>query len=215
MQELERYEGLVKTTASQIVAGGVEMEFDDVAQLLRIKVWSAIQKFEPRRAAEGRRLNRPRDRRGRTPLDRWVFLVLANYRKDLERMPRRYVQSMEAFRESQGTGQHGERKTGLQDKFDAKYLCALDSRPSDDELDLPPDLTETERQVIALRLQGTLAPQIESELGLTRAQRVRVMRSLREKLGDLDPARKRQDDQTPPRPREEPPHVPFRHALAA
>jgi hypothetical protein len=192
--DVEQFEGLVKETAAQIVAGGVEMEFDDVCQLLRVKAWLVAQKFDAATAAQGKRLGRP-DRHGRTPMQRWVFLCLVNFRRDLEKRPRRFTASIDDLRDNESDPTGG--RAARADRFDAKYLATEDCYEFEDDPSLPPDLTETERQVIALKLAGRHLFQIDHELGLTRAERQRVMESIRAKLSHLDPAPQRSGPMRP------------------
>lgn len=167
---LLRFEGLVHETARQIVAGGVEMEHEDVAQMLRLTVWKAVIDFDARH------------RRG-LPLRRYVFMCVANRRKDIEtRRPRRYNSSIDEIR---ARSNFVDESQTIADWFDSRYLCTQAEQAFaevDEAVELPADLTEVERQVIALRLDGHLLFEIERELGLSRSQRERVMRSVRDKL---------------------------------
>ena len=183
-QEIERllpqFEGLVFETARQIVREGVELEFDDVRQLMRIKVWRAIQCYD---TAHDKRL----------PLRRWVFGAVMNLRKDLEKRPRRYNSSIDEIR-----GRHpaalGMEDATLADWFDSRYL-STDAEQIygriGDELRLPSTLDPTERALVALRMNGHPLYEIERALGLSRAQREKVLRSVREKLADWQPTRPR------------------------
>lgn len=185
---LPRFEGLVFETARQIVMGGVELEFDDVKQLLRIKVWRAIQAHD----AEHQR---------GLPLRRYVFMCLTNLRKDLEKRPRRYNSSIDEIRKRalDGCDEGGD---AISDWFDFRYL-SIDAEqvygPVEDELHLPCTLDAAERRLITLTMQGRPARQIEDELGLSCAQRKLAMRTVREKLADWQPTRPRAAP-TPPLP---------------
>lgn len=177
-QLLPEFEGLVFETARQIVLGGVELEFDDVRQLLRIKVWRAITAFDVRRA-------------GPMPLRRFVFGCVLNLRKDLERRPRRHTDSIERIRERSIDACEGERS----DWFDLRYL-SVDAEQVygeiEDELRLPSTLDRVERALVAMTMQGRPAQQIEADLGLSCAQRKQAMRTVREKLADWQPTPARQ-----------------------
>lgn len=165
---LARFEGLVHETARQIVARGVEMDPEDVAQLLRLKVWKAIVAFDATH------------RRG-LPLRRFVFMCLQDMRKDLEKRPRRYTASIDEIRDRR----YGNSEAAVADWFDSRYLSVEAEQvfaEVEDIAELPADLTDTERQLVALRLEGRMLLDIDRELGLSRAQRERVMRELREKL---------------------------------
>ena len=196
---LPQFEGLVFETARQIVREGVELEFDDIRQLIRIKVWRAIQSHD---AAHDRRL----------PLRRYVFMCVMNLRKDLEKRPRRYNSSIDEIRDRHT--QRPELDCTLADWFDGRYL-SVDAEQIygtiGDELLLPSTLNATERALVALRMEGRPLYEIESALGLSRSEREKLLRSVREKLGDWQPAR----PPTPPLPGIQPRRAPVRLPLAA
>lgn len=173
-QLLPDFEGLVFETARQVVLGGVELEFDDVRQLIRIKVWRAIAAFDARRA-------------GTMPLRRFVFGCVLNLRKDLEKRPRRHNESIERIRERSPDACEGE----LSDWFDLRYL-SVDAEQVygeiEDELRLPSTLDRLERSLVVMTMQGRPAQAIESDLGLSCAQRKQAMRIIREKLADWQPS---------------------------
>jgi DNA-directed RNA polymerase specialized sigma24 family protein len=166
---LAQFEGLIAETARQVLATGVELEFDDIAQLLRVKAWRATVAYDPQRSP--------------LPLRRFVFGCLYNMRKDIEKRPRRHNASIDALRD----------RDLVSDWFDARYLSIdheqVFGAAEDDPLALPCTLNATEREVIALRMAGRLLVEIDAELGLSRAQRERVMRSIRLKLADWAPTR--------------------------
>jgi hypothetical protein len=207
----EYYEGLVKETAAQIVAGGVELEFDDVRQLLRIKVWRALQRFSVQRAAESRHLSHARDRFGRSPRERFVFMCVANMRKDIEKRPRRYATSIDELRGDDT----------VVDAFDARYFAIhhdqIYGQVDEGELVLPATLTHMERRVVLLRMEGRLLFEIDRALGLSRAQREKVMQSVRAKLADWhpSPAAQLRTAPMPPLPHAERLPTPARVAQAA
>jgi hypothetical protein len=184
---LPSFEGLVKTTAAQIELGGVELDFDDIAQLLRIKIWHAVCKFSAERAAESRHLSQARDRYGRSPLQRYVFTCVANLRKDIEKRPRRYNSSIDELR-----ARCPDDGAPLADWFDLRYLSVEHEQVfwevEDEPPPLPVTLTSQERLVVELRCNGRLFTEIDRELGLSRAQREEVVRSVREKLADWRPS---------------------------
>lgn len=187
---LPSFEGLVKTTAALIEAGGVELDFDDIAQLVRIKVWHAVCKFSAQRAAESEHLCQDRDKHGRTPLQRFVFTCVANLRKDIEKRPRRYHSSVDEIRDRSFGPVEG--SATLADWFDLRYLSVEHEQVfwdvEDESPELPTTLTSEERLVVELRCNGRLFTEIDRELGLSRAQREEVMRSVRGKLADWRPS---------------------------
>lgn len=174
---LAQFEGLVLETARQIVSSGVELEFEDIAQLLRIKVWRAVVAYD---SAHERRL----------PLRNFVFGCLYNMRKDILKRPRRYNASVEAARaRPAGITEGG---AGWADVFDGRYLSidaeVVYAEVECEEIVLPCTLTAIERRVIALRMAGRLLIEIDAELGLSRSQREAVMVSVRAKLADWAPS---------------------------
>lgn len=72
--EIAYYEGLVRKTAAMI-APLVQEEYEDIAAILRIKVWRALVAFDPARA--------------RLPVERYVFMCVTNQKKDLLKRKRR------------------------------------------------------------------------------------------------------------------------------
>lgn len=180
---LPTFEGLVKRTASDIIEAGVELEFDDVAQLLRVKVWHAVCRFNP---VDSQHMQ-PRDRHGRTPLQRYVFGCVLNLRKDIEKRPRRYNSSLDEIRErpvGEGTAEEW---------FDGRFLSVEHDEvywdvEEESEPLLPSTLTPQERQVALMRFNGQMLQEIDRALGLSRAQREEVMRSVRMKLADWRPS---------------------------
>lgn len=184
---LPRFEGLVKRTAREIVEAGVELEYDDVAQLVRVKVWRSIVSFSSERAAASRNMHQAKDKRGRTPLERYVFGNVLNLRKDIEKRPRRYNASLDEIRERpMGDGL-------ADDWFDDRFLSIEAEQvywevEEESEPLLPSTLTPIERQVALLRFNGAMLQEIDRELGLSRAQREEAMRSVRAKLADWRPS---------------------------
>jgi hypothetical protein len=170
---LAQFEGLAYETARQIVAEGVELELDDVRQLIRIKVWQALGVYDGQHERQ-------------MPLRRFVFMCVANLRKDMERRPRRHNASIDQARDHTFKADQLDGASGTwEDWFDRRYL-SVDAEQvfaaAEDELRLPRSLSAVERQVIALRMQGRALYEIDRELGLSRAERQRTMRSIREQL---------------------------------
>lgn len=198
---LPKFEGLVKETARLIVSDGVEMDYDDVCQALRVKVWQAVLKFSEERAAASQHLSHAKDKRGRTPLERFVYGAVRNLRFDLERRHvRRYNKSIDEIRERRGDSEDGKADEWFDGRFlsvDADEVYREVFEPM--EPDLPPDLTEVERQVVLLTYRGELCRDIDRALGLSRAQRQRVLESAREKLARR-PGEQPRHAPTPPLP---------------
>jgi hypothetical protein len=212
-------EGLVKETANQIVERGVELDFEDIAQLLRIKVWHAACKFSEERAAASPRLGKPRDKHGRTPLERFIFTCVANLRKDIEKRPRHHISSIDEIRDRCLSSPTLD-APNLADWFDLRYLSVdheqvFGAVEDDAEHLLPSTLTHSERQVALLRLNGKMLMEIDRELGLSRAQREELMRSIQAKVADWHPSAEPTRGPTLPLPGAEPRQAHARVPLAA
>lgn len=183
------FEGLVLRTAAQVVAGGVEIEFEDAAQILRLTVWRSVTAFDHARAAGYSR----RGGHGRSRLERYVFGNLMNARKDMEKRLRRHNASIEEYR-AEGPDCWTTRldRPSAPDRFDARYLSAsaeeVYAEVERDELALPSTLSDIERRLVTLSMEGWTPAEIELRLGLPRAHRQQLMRSVRDKLADWKPA---------------------------
>lgn len=163
------YEGLVRATAS-LTAPRVELEFDDIASILRIAVWRALEAYDPRRS--------------RLPVERYTFMCVKNRQKDLLGRRRRGELSLE---ELSGDGRSG------RDALEERYLAAdADEVYGDIERELPTipsTLTELERQVLVRLYMAFSQRETAEQLGLTRSEMERVVRSLRTKMADWRPSR--------------------------
>lgn len=165
--DYDHYRGLVTTTASLVAAEpGIEMEFDDVVQLLWIKVMHAIDRHDPDRS--------------KVTVDRYVFGCLMNLRKDFRRRrPSRSVGFDDLGFQSQD---RLESDLGLRVDHDAVY-----SEVEEDELVLPSTLTLTERGVIELLSSGYRQVDAAEFFGWTHEQMSRCIRAIRLKLADWAP----------------------------
>jgi RNA polymerase sigma factor (sigma-70 family) len=174
--QVAQFEGLVYTTARQIVDGGVEIDFDDVRQLLRIKILYAIQKYHSDRST--------------LSLRRFVFGCVRNMRKDIEKRPRRFNKSVEEIRT-----RHAEFPDAPGDAsewFDERFLSITAEQVYFEVEDEDPcwfaRLDEEERQVVKLRSDGLSLAEIDCALVLARGQARNAMQSVREKLADWRPS---------------------------
>ncbi len=153
--EIAFYEGLVRKTASMIQPY-VQEEYDDIVAILRIKVWRALDAFDPERA--------------RQPVERYVFMCVANQKKDLLKRKRR-------------------QEVPLDETYDAPvdpdvvYGDVEDVTPV-----LPNSLTELEYELIKRLYLGYTERQVGRMLGLTRSEMERALESVREKMADKRPA---------------------------
>lgn len=178
--QVAQFEGLVFSTARQIVAHGVELEFEDVRQLLRIKVLYAVRHYSEDRSA--------------LSLRRFVFGAVLNVRKDIEKRPRRFLRSIEDLRDdAHHRGSSAPADTGERaERFDAQYLSVDAEQVYFEIEDQAPcwmsRLTDRERAVVKLRSDGLRLDEIDCALGLESGLAQTAMRSVREKLADWRPS---------------------------
>lgn len=178
--QVAQFEGLVYSTARLIIEQGVELEFEDVRQLLRIKVLYAVRRYS-------------KDRSGLS-LQRFVFGAVRNVRKDIELRPRRFLRSIEDLRDdAHHRGSSAPADTGERaERFDAQYLSIDAERVYFEIEDEAPcwmsRLTKCERAIVKLRSDGLRLDEIDHALGLEPGLAQTAMRSVREKLADWRPS---------------------------
>lgn len=165
------YEGLIYKTAS-MYAPYVEDEFDDICQLLRMKVWRALELYDASRS--------------RMPVERYVFMCVKNRCKDLVTKQRRGEVYVEDQRRS------GADTDGTLDWFESRYLSADHEQTFggvDDGAPLiPSTLDSIERHVLVLLYRDHTQAETARALGLRRSEMERTMRSIRAKMADWRPA---------------------------
>lgn len=179
---LRHYEGLVYRTA-QLITPLVEDDFDDVAQQLRIKVWKALEAWDPARAPKLVKkygVDKARDRS--------VFAWVKNYVKDLVKRKRRdelYIEDEDRSRGQTG----GEPATDL---FYERYLSASaeDTYASiDGELPLiPSTLTPAELRVVCLLYSDYRQAEVASYLSISQRDVERHVRAIKTKMSDWRPS---------------------------
>lgn len=170
--DLRRYEGLVFKTA-QIHAPKIEEEPEDIRQILRIKVWHALTRYDPSRSGMS--------------VDRYVFMVLTNQVKDLKKRKRRG----ELFIDDVAPQVEQEGGSVLRDSFDHRYLSDDHEQVygdiEDDDLVIPSTLSRLERVILALLHGGYRQTEIADRLALGPRDVERSVRALRDKLADWKP----------------------------
>lgn len=181
---MARYEGLIHKTASMYV-GIVEEEFDDVVQILRVKVWRALEAFDPARS--------------KLPVDRYVFGCMRNQVMDLLKKKRHGTLFIEDVAPVGGAEHmsHGSSAPGMRDKFDQRYL-SVDHETvfggcEDVAPLIPSTLTERERQVVALLYLDYRQVEIAEMLDLKKGEMARMVSSVRVKMGDWRPQGQEQE----------------------
>lgn len=162
----EDYEGLVYATAA-LVAPLVQEEFEDIAQLLRVKVWRALEAFDPTRS--------------RLPRRRYVFMCVTNQVKDIKNRKRRYDLHIEAL------GEDG----AAHDGFELRYLAVdaevVYAEVDDEPLVLPTTLSAQEGQVVILLCEDYKQAEVGRMLHMDKRGMERAMRAIRSKMADWKP----------------------------
>lgn len=164
---LAHYEGLVRKTAA-IYEPLVQEDYDDICQILRIKVWRALLSFDPAKSRTGR--------------DRYVFSCVKNQCKDLVKRKRRQETSLELVT----SGNEGEREV-----FEAQYLVVTREQAyavvEDAAPFLPSTLNAAERDVVGLLYLDFNQTEIARDRGMSPKQIATVVQSIRRKMEDWRP----------------------------
>lgn len=176
---LRHYEGLVYKTA-QLTWPLVEDDFDDIVQLLRIKVWRALIKWDPARAPTlVARVGLDEAR------DRSVFAWLKNYQRDLIKKKRRGEVSLDSLGHRADGGERlahldgGHQLIGAEDPSYAQIEAGLPLIPS--------TLSPLELQVVCLLYAEYKQSEVAVELSLPKRDVERLVRSIRVKMADWKP----------------------------
>lgn len=169
---LRHYEGLVLATAARCVAFS-EDGFDDVAQVLRVKVWQAVRAWDHTKSTTNR--------------DKYVFMCVRDRAKDVVKKKKHNLLHIEDLRATTERGNH----TMCSDSFDARYLCSShDDNYAivEEDVDLLAGLDELERRIVEMLSSDYKQAQVARTLGLAKVDMDRAMRSIRDKLSELRPA---------------------------
>lgn len=179
---LRHYEGLVITTAARLVRDGVELPVEDVQQVLRIKIWRALSRFQ------AARMQRPGESRARAR-DRYVFMAVTDQAKDLFNRVRRG----ERFIEDLVSGDAAEnRRLQSRDRFEERHGLSSSEeevygRVEDEGAPLPSTLTSLERQLVLLLYRDYKQSEAGRHLGLGKYELEKTMKAIREKMADWSP----------------------------
>lgn len=166
------YKGLIHSTAARY-APILDEDYEDVVQILALKVWQARCSFDQSRTT--------------LPERNYVFSCVTNRVKDLLKAQSRLNHS------------RGGARIFIEDVdedqmpwFEAKYLlCSEDDALADVEDQLPPlpsTLTVTERQVVILLVLEYNQTEVQRMLGISRSRLRSVQGSVREKMADWRPS---------------------------
>jgi hypothetical protein len=180
---LAHYEGLIYVAAQTLVGKGVEMELEDVQQILRIKTFRSLERFQADRI-------RRRDESRLQARDRYVRMVLIDQGKDLLKRKRRgelHIEDLVATSQQSDSGQLESR-----DWFDEKYLSSSHEdvyrEVEAEALHLPSTLTPLERRIVLLLFSDYKQMEAGRQLGLDKREVERAMRSIRLKMPSRDEA---------------------------
>lgn len=160
------YEGLVRTTA-RMYARGVGVELEDLEQVLRFRVWRALEAYEVGRSQAARRS--------------FVYTCLRNQIKDLVKARvRRNDAGTECYMEDAMLA-------AGRDAFEGQHLVVEPDGHLDEAVTLPVTVTSDERQVLALVYVGYSLTETALILGVTPKLVGSRMASIRSKMEDWRP----------------------------
>lgn len=189
---LAHYEGLVRKTAARY-AGIMRIvgdDFDDVCQVLRLKVWKALLAFEPGRYSEDRLV---------AARDSYVFGCLRNQIKDMLKQAERSKgtprdsYSIEGFTTGRGDRIENPGDAGSErDRFDSRYLQVREDEVfgevEADAVLIPSTLNPNERRVLICMYLEYSQPEAALRLGLQRTEVERAVKNIRKKMADWKPS---------------------------
>lgn len=165
-QELAYYEGLVFKTAA-MYSPLVEEDFEDVQQLLRMKVWRALAAYDPARS--------------KLPVERYVFSCVRNQVKDILKRKRRNEVYIDDFGQLDNS----------RDYFEAKFLAETHEETYADIEEEPPLIPSTlsvlERRIVCLLYAGYSTRETAAKLELRSAVITASLQSIRVKMSDWRP----------------------------
>ena len=182
-REVKHYEGLVRKTAAELVPR-VEEDFDDICQFLRMKVWKAIDAFNPARVKTTSRFSPDQQ------LERFVYSCVKNATIDVLKKKRRNLIFIEDIVR---TAEH-ERPDGeweKRDGFEKRYLSVDNAYATVEEGTLPfvpSTLTDTERRVLFLLVLDYKPAEIAVEVGVRHKDVWALTKEIREKMADWKPS---------------------------
>jgi RNA polymerase sigma factor (sigma-70 family) len=168
--ELAHYEGLIFTTAARYSAY-LDDELEDIQQLLRVKVWKSLGKFDPKRS--------------KMDVENWVFSCVRNYVKDLlkSQYRRNKVRNgHQGYIEDESQASTFEVRY-FSETADEVYFCV-----EDEDIKLPSTLSEDERSVTCLLMLNLNQSEIARVLHVSRDQVRRHHESVKAKMADWRPA---------------------------
>lgn len=166
--EIEYYEGLVVKTASMI-APYVEMEFEDIAQMLRYKVWRGIESFDPAKS--------------KVPRRSYVFSCVVNQKKDILARKRRGV----LYIEDLVSNDDGDQDDGFHGDYLSVDTDVAYAEVENEAIALPATLNFMERQVVLQLYLGTTPMELSRQLGISVRRLNATIAEVRAKMADWRP----------------------------
>lgn len=180
-KQLQPFEGLVLTTA-RMFATQVGWEEDDMAQMLRLKVWKAVASFDPSRGLS---------------LERHVFGAITNRIKDFKRDAAREVKRRDRYgvmflHIEDMRSAYDDRNVSRQEAFDARYNFAERDEVygviEEGKFVLPAGVTDREASVLVLLMHELSKTEIALRLGIPKPVVYECIDALRQKFADWAPA---------------------------
>jgi len=173
---LASYEGLVFSTSTRLVRSErVEMEFEDIQQVIRLKVWRALASFDQAKC--------------RTTRDKYVFMCVRDQAKDILKKKVRGELYIEDLAPANGLGH--ENDIGSRDRFESLYLCETPDAvyaAVEEEVFVPNTLTGLERAVLVLLYRDYKQTEIAAQLEVDRRDVEKLVQSIRKKMEDWRPS---------------------------
>jgi len=145
----------------------VEDDFEDVQQLLRVKVWRALAAYDPARS--------------RLPVERYVFSCVRNQVKDILKRKRRNEVYIDDFGQLDNSRDYFEAKF-LTETQEECYAAVEDEPPL-----IPKTLSAEERRVVCLLYAGYSAREVAGKLELKSAAVTAHVQNIRIKMSDWRP----------------------------
>jgi RNA polymerase sigma factor (sigma-70 family) len=166
-EKLRKYEGLVFSTA-RMYAGRLRVEEDDLQQVLRLRIWKALEAYDPRRS--------------RVIEESFVFTCVRNQIKDLVKARIRRDNAKPGWMPDEVPGI---REVYIEDQQPG-WEIPVEEQEGDEVL-LPSTLTANERQVVALLYVGFSQAEIAVLMTVPPREVWAHVRVIREKMADWRP----------------------------
>jgi RNA polymerase sigma factor (sigma-70 family) len=168
--DIGRYEGLIRSTAARY-APWLDHDFEDIAQMLRLKVWQARLSYDPAKATQ--------------PENGYVFSCVRNRVKDL-------LKEQSRLNDRRNGGQiFIEDSRTESDLFDYTYFRVDHDEvyfEAEDEIaPLPSTLSRLERDIVDLLLLDFNQAEIGRRLGISRWKVRAAQAAVKEKMMDWKP----------------------------